>query len=64
VGFQVFNTKHGTLLQTLPIGAAGDPQTIALHVPDFRSATNIIITNESRFSGQVEVLDASILVAR
>jgi hypothetical protein len=64
VGFQVFNTNHGTLLQTLPIGAAGDPQTIALRVPDFRSATNIIITNESRFSGQVEVLDASILVAR
>jgi hypothetical protein len=48
----------------LAIEAARDPQTIALRVPDFRSATNIIITNQSYIGAQVEVLDATILVAR
>jgi hypothetical protein len=64
VGFRAFNTRNGELAHTLPIGAARDPQTIALRVPDFRSATNIIVTNESSTSAQVEVLDAAILVAR
>ncbi len=64
VGFQAFNTRNGGLAQTLPIGAAQDPQTVVLRVPDFRSATNIIITNESYYSAQLDVLDAAILVPR
>ena len=62
VGFQAFNARNGGLAQTLPIGAARDPQTIALRVPDFRSATRIIITNETSTSAQVEVLDAAVFV--
>jgi hypothetical protein len=64
VGFQVFNVRNGGLAHTLPVGAAREPQMIALRVPDFRSATNIIITNESSTGAQVEILDAAILVAR
>jgi hypothetical protein len=64
VGFQAFKMNKGTLAKTLGIGAARDPQTIALQVPDFRSATHIVITNESSTSARVEVLDAAILVAR
>jgi hypothetical protein len=64
VGFQAFNERSGGLAHTLGIGAARDPQTVALRVPDFRSATHIIITNESAFSAQVDILDAAILVAR
>jgi hypothetical protein len=51
------------LAKTLIIAAARDPQTIALRVPDFRGATQIVITNESSTASQVEVLDATILVA-
>ncbi len=64
VGFQAFNARNGGLAHTLGIGAARDPQTIALRVPDFRSTTSIIITNESSSRAQVEVLDATILVPR
>jgi hypothetical protein len=64
VGFRAFNTRNGDLARTLAIGAARDPQTVALRVPDFRSATNIIITNESSTVAQVEVLDAAVLLAR
>jgi len=63
VGFQAFNSRNG-LAHTLGIGAARYPQTIALRVPDFRSATGIIITNETSTSSQVEVLDAALLVPR
>jgi hypothetical protein len=64
VGFRAFNTRNGELARTLGIGAARDPQTIVLRVPDFRSATNIVVTNESSTFAQVEVLDAAVLVAR
>ena len=65
VGFLAFDLHKGEgLARTLAIETARDPQTVALRVPDFRSATNIVITNESYASAQVEVLDAAILVAR
>jgi hypothetical protein len=64
VGFQAFNSRTGGLAHTLGIGAARDPQTVALLVPDFRSATGIIITNETYTSSRVEVLDATLLVPR
>jgi hypothetical protein len=48
----------------LAIGVAHDPQTVALLVPDIRSTSGIVITNESFFGGQVEILDAAILVAK
>jgi hypothetical protein len=63
VGFQVFDiVKRFGLARTLGIGAARDPQTIALRVPDIRRATHIVITNESSIGAQVEILDATILV--
>ena len=65
VGFLAFDERKGVVLATtLGIEAARDPQTIALPVPDFRSATHIIITNESDISAHVEVLDATVLVVR
>lgn len=64
VGFQAFERDKGGLAQTLGIAPARDPQTIALQVPDFRTATHIVITNQGLTSAQVEVLDAAILVAR
>jgi hypothetical protein len=64
IGFQAFNSRTGGLAQTLGIGAAREPQTVVLRVPDFRSATGIIITNETSTRSQVEVLDAALLVPR
>jgi hypothetical protein len=64
VGFRAFDARHGDLARTLGIETARDPQTIALRVPDFRSATHIAITNESSIGAQVEILDAAILIAR
>jgi len=65
VGFLVSDIhKQEPLARTLGIGAARDPQTIALRVPDFRAATQIFITNESSIGAQVEVLGAAILMPR
>ncbi len=64
VGFQAFNSKTGGLAHTRAIGAAREPQTVALRVPDFHTATGIIVTNETSISSQVEVLDAALLVPR
>jgi hypothetical protein len=64
VGFMVATAGNGILAKTLGIGAARDPQTVALRVPDIRTAGQIIITNESSTSAQVEVLDAAVLTFR
>jgi hypothetical protein len=64
VGFQAFNTRNGGLAHKLGIGVAHDPQTIALPVADFRSTSGIVITNESYFGGQVQILDATVLVPK
>ena len=66
VGFLAFDRAKGEVLaKSLDIGAARDPQTVALRVPDFRTASQIVITNESGgMSAQVEILDAAVLVAR
>jgi hypothetical protein len=65
VGFLAFNLRKGEdVARTLGIGAARDPQTVALRVPDFRTATHVMITNQSAYSAEVEVLDAAILAPR
>jgi hypothetical protein len=64
VGFQAFDARQGGLARTMGIASARDAQTIALRVPDFRSATHVVVTNESDMGAQVEILDATILVAR
>ena len=65
VGFLAFNLHSGEGLARTPgIAPARDPQTVALRVPDFRTATHIVITNQSAIGAQVEVLDAAILVPR
>jgi hypothetical protein len=64
VGFAVFNTRTGLIARTKAIAAAPEPQTVALPVPDFRAATDIIVFNESIVGGQADILDAAILVAR
>jgi hypothetical protein len=64
VGFQAVDAHIGALAHTLAVGAAHDAQTVALRVPDFRSTSGIVITNESYFSGRVQILDAAILVSR
>jgi hypothetical protein len=51
------------LPQARVTAAAAEPQTVALRVPDFRAATHIIVFNESGVGGQVDILDAAILVA-
>jgi hypothetical protein len=64
VGFLAFDARHGGLAGTLGIAPAPDPQTIALRVPDFRTATHIVITNAGLTSAQVDILDAAILLPR
>jgi hypothetical protein len=63
VGFLLFDMRKGeSAPRTLDIEVAREPQTIALRVPDFRSARSIVITNQSYTSAQVEVLDAAVFV--
>jgi hypothetical protein len=64
VGFAAFNPRTGIIARTQrAIAAAADPQTVALPVPDFREATQIIVFNDSMIRGQADILDAAILVA-
>jgi len=64
VGFAAFNTRTGIIAQTRAIASAPEPQTVALQVPDFRAATDIIVFNQSMVGGQADILDAAVLVAR
>jgi hypothetical protein len=64
VGFAAFNPRTGIIARTQrAIAAAAEPQTVALPVPDFRDATQIIVFNDSMIRGQADILDAAILVA-
>jgi hypothetical protein len=64
VGFAAFNAGTGIIARTKAIAAAAEPQTVALQVPDFRAATDIIVFNESPIGSQADILDATILVTR
>ena len=66
VAFAAFDNRTGILARTRAIAKGPEPQTIALPVRDFRSTTHIVIFNESTLpgGGLVDVLDASLLVAR
>jgi hypothetical protein len=63
VGFAAYSPRTGIIARTQAIAAASEPQTVALPVPDFRNATQIIVFNESMIRGQADILDAAILVA-
>ncbi|MEO8370405.1 MAG: hypothetical protein ABI806_14570, partial [Candidatus Solibacter sp.] len=65
VGFAVFDSRKGRILARTPqIAGSPEPQTIALEVPDLKTATHIVIFNESPLAsgGLVEVWDAKVLV--
>jgi hypothetical protein len=64
VGVAAFSRRTGIIARTKAIAAAAEPQTVALQVPDFRTATDIIVFNESMIGSQADILDAAILVAR
>jgi hypothetical protein len=65
-GFALFDSPKGIVVRTPAIAKSLEPQTIALYVPDFRSATHIVIFNESTepSGGLVDVLDAAVLVPK
>jgi len=65
VGFAVFDSRTGVILARTPqIAGSPEPQTIALQVPDLKTATHVVIFNESALAsgGLVEVWDAEVLV--
>ena len=66
VGFAAFDNRKGIIARTPAIGKSPEPQTIAFRVPDFRTATHIVIFNDSTLpaGGLVDVLDASVLVPK
>jgi hypothetical protein len=66
VGFAAFDNRKGIIARTPAIARSPEPQTIALRVPDFRSATHVVIFNESTLpsGGLVDVLDAAVLVPK
>jgi hypothetical protein len=66
VGFAAFDHRKGIIARTAAIASSPEPQTIALRVPDFRSATHVVIFNESTLpsGGLVDVLDAAVLVPK
>jgi hypothetical protein len=66
VGFAAFDNRTGIIAGTPAISQGPDPQTVALPVRDFRSATHIVIFNGSTLpsGGLVDVLDAYVLVPK
>jgi hypothetical protein len=66
VGFAAFDNRKGIIARTPAIAKSPEPQTIALRVPDFRSATHVVIFNDSTLpsGGLVDVLDAAVLVPK
>lgn len=66
IGFAVFDSRKGILVRTPTIPQSSEPQAVALKVPDFHSATHILIFNESLVptGGLVDILDAAVLVPR
>jgi hypothetical protein len=66
VGFAAFDNRTGIIARTPAIAKGPEPQTVALPVRDFRSATDIVIFNQSTLpgGGLVDVLDSFVLVAR
>ena len=66
VGFAAFDNRRGIIARTPAIAKGPEPQTVALPVRDFRSATHIVIFNESTLpgGGLVDVLDAFVMVPR
>jgi hypothetical protein len=63
VGLAAFDNR---IARTPAIAKGPDPQTVALPVRDFHSATQIVIFNESTLpsGGLVDVLDAFVAVRR
>jgi hypothetical protein len=66
VAFAAFDNRTGIIARTPAIAKGPDLQTIALPVSDFRSATHIVIFNDSTLpaGGLVDVLDAFVLVPK
>jgi hypothetical protein len=66
VGFAAFDIRKGIIARTPAIAKSPEPQTIVLRVPDLRSATQLVIFNESTLpsGGLVDVLDAAVLVPK
>jgi hypothetical protein len=62
VGFGPAAEGGRLLAQTQGIAPAAEVQSVALKVPDFREARNIIIFNQSQFAGQAEILDAAVVM--
>jgi hypothetical protein len=66
VGFAAYDSRTGIIARTPAIAKGPDPQTVALPVRDFRSATHIVIFNGSTLpgGGLVDVLDAFVMARR
>jgi hypothetical protein len=65
-GFAAFDNRKGIIARTPAIARSSKPQTIALRVADFRSATHIVVFNDSTLpaGGLVDILDAAVLVPK
>jgi hypothetical protein len=66
IGFAAFDSRTGIIARTPAIAKGPDPQTIALPVRDFHTATHIVIFNGSTLpsGGLVDVLEAFVLVPK
>ncbi|MEO8368588.1 MAG: hypothetical protein ABI806_05265 [Candidatus Solibacter sp.] len=64
VGFAAAAEGGRLLAQTQGIAPSPEVQSVALKVLDFREARSVIIYNQSQFGGQVDIVDASVVVVR
>jgi hypothetical protein len=66
IGFAAYDDRKGIIARTPAIAKSPEPQTIALRVADFRTATHIVIFNDSTLpsGGLVDILDAAILAPK
>jgi hypothetical protein len=65
IGFAPYNLRKALQIRTpVPILKSSQPMDIVLAVPDLRDATSIVIFNDGDVPGQVDVLDATVLVTQ
>jgi len=64
VGFGAAADGGRLIAHTQGIAPSPEPQTVALKVPDFRAARNIIVFNQQLYAGQADILDAAVVVTQ
>jgi hypothetical protein len=62
MAFTAFDRFKGILRRTQAIATSAEPQNVALYVPDFRHATDIVVFNDGPGAAVADIFDVEVLV--